>query len=375
MGGFCRAHPLDDHQPCALEGGSRGGARRANLLDLNGRIAGAHRELEAHPGEEFRRRLIDAARALPTVTDPLYEHEDQKHLTLFVHGYNNSWDAAARRYDGICRELYDGPDGLGICVLFAWPSDGLVTNYLADRADADRCAQDVADLLAELFEYPTSIQRITASDPTRACPVKTSIIAHSMGNYVLQRGMARAWTRVNQPLPVSLFSQLFMIAADVDNDLFASGEDVDGSDGDAMSNFCYRISALYSGRDPALAASAGLKHFGKRRLGRSGLDQSAPCPDNVWDTDCTPFFAGISTPNVHSAYFEVRRRWRRFRPSCEGASGTYSNRRDSFPREAEPTLSDRLEGPDAGARGSCAPLDPAVSASFRRGEVRPVARR
>ena len=49
--------------------------------------------------------------------------------------------------------------------------------------------------------------------------------------------------------------------------------------------------------------SAGFKHFGKRRLGRSGLDRSYPIPDNVWDIDCTSLFK-INESNVHSAYFE-----------------------------------------------------------------------
>jgi hypothetical protein len=94
-----------------------------------------------------------------------------------------------------------------------------------------------------------------------------------------------------------------MVAADVDNDLFASGETVDGSDGDAIANLCYRVSVLYSSRDAVLGASAGLKHFGKRRLGRSGLDPSVPVPDNVCEFDCTSLVAG-SGIDVHSAYFD-----------------------------------------------------------------------
>jgi len=93
-----------------------------------------------------------------------------------------------------------------------------------------------------------------------------------------------------------------MVAADVDNDLFKSGETSDKTDGDAIANLTYRISALYTGRDSVLGMSAGLKHFGKRRLGRSGLDRNYALPDNVWDMDCSriiPEGAG----NVHSAYF------------------------------------------------------------------------
>ncbi|MBI5772474.1 MAG: hypothetical protein HZA89_01880, partial [Verrucomicrobia bacterium] len=92
----------------------------------------------------------------------------------------------------------------------------------------------------------------------------------------------------------------------VDNDLFAGGEAVGNGAGEGMANLCYRITALYSGRDSVLGVSAGLKHFGKRRLGRSGLDQEVTQPDNVCDYDCSPFFPA-NEENVHSAYFLTER--------------------------------------------------------------------
>ena len=120
----------------------------------------------------------------------------------------------------------------------------------------------------------------------------------------VQKAMAAAWTRKNQPLLVSLINQLVMIAADVDNDLFQPDAS-DGSDGNALANLTYRITALYSGRDAVLGASAGLKHFGTRRLGRSGLAVRPPTgKDNVWDIDCSSFFpASVGGTDIHSAYF------------------------------------------------------------------------
>jgi len=100
-----------------------------------------------------------------------------------------------------------------------------------------------------------------------------------------------------------------MVAADVDNDLFKSGETIQKSDGDALANLTYRINALYSGKDPVLGLSAGLKHFGKRRLGRSGIDHDFPVPDNVWTSDCSRSFTSQTVnpypQGVHSACFQV----------------------------------------------------------------------
>ncbi len=138
------------------------------------------------------------------------------------------------------------------------------------------------------------------------------MIAHSMGNYVLQKAMSAAWTRKNQPLLASLLNQLVMVAADVDNDLFDTGAP-DNNDGQAIVNLSYRLTALYSGKDSVLGLSAGLKHFGTRRLGRSGLPNrpplvdTLPATDNVWDVDCSSFFKPeVNGQAIHGAYFETR---------------------------------------------------------------------
>src|SRR5713101_7169158 len=94
---------------------------------------------------------------------------------------------------------------------------------------------------------------------------RSSMTSHSMGNYLLQKAMAAAWTRKNQPLLASLINQLVMAAADVDNNLFDAGAP-DNDDGSAMANLSYRITAVYSGRDAVLGGSRILKKNNTRRL-------------------------------------------------------------------------------------------------------------
>jgi esterase/lipase superfamily enzyme len=257
----------------------------------------------------FQKRLIAAAEDFPNLDPATHNSEDQRHVTFVIHGYNNKWAEEAGRYQGICDSLFTAPDSLGECIMYDWPSLGNVLGYLPDREHARDCANDLADVLSTLYEYMRAKQMAGAEDPSNACKAKISVIAHSMGNYLLQKAMAVVWTRKNQPLLMSLMNQLLMVAADVDNDLFKSGETVQQSDGDAIANLTYRVTALYSGKDPVLGLSAGLKHFGKRRLGRSGIDHDFPVSDNVWDVDCSRFFTSETVKNfpqgVHSAYFEV----------------------------------------------------------------------
>ncbi|MCX6590709.1 MAG: alpha/beta hydrolase [Acidobacteria bacterium] len=235
----------------------------------------------------------------PLILDP-EDSDQQKHLGVFIHGFNNSWGDAAKRYQGITDTIYKDK---GLCILFSWPSDGTALGYYPDRIDARNSSDGVAQVFSDLYDWMVTKQADAVADPKKSCRAKISVIAHSMGNFVLQKGLKTLWSRKNQPLLASLINQLIMVAADVDADLFKSGENIDKSDGDAIANLTYRITALYTGRDTTLGVSAGLKHFGERRLGRSGLSRTSPIPSNVWDIDVTDLI-DPDLKRVHSACFD-----------------------------------------------------------------------
>jgi esterase/lipase superfamily enzyme len=175
-------------------------------------------------------------------------------------------------------------------------------------------------------------QTQAADDPQQACKAKTSVIAHSMGNYVVQNAMNVAWTRKNRPLLMSLINQFLMVAADVDNDIFHSGEAIQQGDGEGIANLTYRVTALYTGRDSVLGMSAGLKHFGKRRLGRTGLDRTVPVPDNVWDIDCSALISSkTSGIEVHGAYFQEPSCYALMRELLRGTDRTVLNASSLIP--------------------------------------------
>jgi Alpha/beta hydrolase of unknown function (DUF900) len=258
--------------------------------------------------QQFKSDLIAIASKFPPPVPappaPPTPPEKQKHLTLFIHGYKNAWVDSISRYNTIAQELFDGDDSLGELICFDWPSKGELLAYLPDRAEARQTGDNLTDVLEELYDWMGDKAQIAADDPENACRAKTSIIAHSMGNYALEYAMNALWTRKNRPLLVSLIQEVIMVAADVDNDLFRNGENVSHGDGEGLANLSYRVTALYTGRDNVLGASAGLKHFGKRRLGRAGLDRTYPVPDNVWDIDCTTLInSDVNGIAVHGEYF------------------------------------------------------------------------
>lgn len=247
----------------------------------------------------FDGELRALAAQFPLLPDE--RNTEQKHLSLFVHGYNNSWQDSAKRYAQIKKDLFDKYD-LGVPVLFSWPSDGSVAGYLPDREDARDSGPHAAELFVRLYDIATAQQRLAARtrDPRNFCRAKISVIGHSMGGFVVQKGLKIAAERLNSPQLITLVHQLALVAADIDNDLFQK-DMADEADGSLMANLCYRIGALYTGLDDTLGASAGLKHFGKRRLGRSGLADRNNVWDNVFDLDVTDF---IVKEDIHSAVFK-----------------------------------------------------------------------
>lgn len=249
--------------------------------------------------KQFTARLVEISTQFPLVADD--KNEDQQHVSVFVHGYNTSWADAVNRYEQIQTELYDKQQ-LGQLVLFNWPSNGGPADYLPDREDARDSAGAFSQELVDLHDHLVTMQRVAArlGDPAKGCRAKVSIIAHSMGNYVVQKALAVAARTLNSPQLITLITQLAMVAADVDNDLFQRDQPI-GSDGSLIANVCYRVGALYTGLDQVLGASAGLKHFGTRRLGRSGLADRESVWDNVFDFDVSNL---IKKENVHSAVFE-----------------------------------------------------------------------
>lgn len=256
-------------------------------------------------GAEFRDQLMTDTEAFPMLDA---EHnEAERHLSLFIHGYNNSWDEAAQRYQQLIKTLYTGKDPLGVLVLVSWPSNGSVAGYLPDREDAREGAIILSELFVKLHDHVRSMQILASktNDPSKLCRAKISVIAHSMGNYVMQKALAVTSKRLNNPSLITLIHQLVMVSADVDNDIFQRDQPED-SDGQLMANLCYRITAPYSGLDNVLGASAGLKHFGTRRLGRSGLaDREAKkVHDNVWDHDVSDLIRDAK--QYHSGLFETK---------------------------------------------------------------------
>lgn len=93
----------------------------------------------------------------------------QRELTLFIHGYNVSFESAAIRAAQIGRDLaVQGP-----MVFYSWPSKGKLEDYTVDMRTVDRSFRRLMEFMNLLMSIPS----LTA----------LNVVAHSMGNQLLSR--------------------------------------------------------------------------------------------------------------------------------------------------------------------------------------------
>jgi esterase/lipase superfamily enzyme len=125
---------------------------------------------------------------------------NQRDLTLFIHGYNVDFDSAAIRSAQIGRDLQlPGP-----MIFYSWPSKAQAQGYLADEETIGRT----------LMKFVRFLQLLNAIPEMAAL----NVIAHSMGNRLLQRAMQILSFR--DQATDKRFGHVIIAAADIDRETF-----------------------------------------------------------------------------------------------------------------------------------------------------------
>ena len=125
---------------------------------------------------------------------------EERHATIFIHGYNVSFEEAALRAAQIGFDLSIKT----AMAFFSWPSKGTLRGYSADEATIEWSADAIEEFLVKFVE------------DSGASAVH--VIAHSMGN----RGMLSAINAIAKRAEKrtrTTFSQIILAAADVDTGL------------------------------------------------------------------------------------------------------------------------------------------------------------
>src|SRR5215468_2962861 len=146
-------------------------------------------------GAEFRKAV-----ALP----PQSSRQGKKHnVLIFVHGYNNNFQESLYRLAQI-----DADAGFnGVPVLFAWPSQGDVAGYKADK----EAAAYSRDYLIELLTMVTSSPQVG----------EIMVVAHSMGCMVTAEAL-RELRVSRRDRVIARLGRVVLAAPDIDIDVFQS---------------------------------------------------------------------------------------------------------------------------------------------------------
>lgn len=168
---------------------------------------------------------------------------------VFVHGFNVTFEDAARRTAQIAYDL----NFPGAPLMYSWPALGR-SGLLAYRSDAEMAKfseLDVAEFIAAVAQ--------------RSGARKIHVIAHSMGNRLVTGALQRV-TPVLREADIPRFNQVILTAPDIDSQTFK--EEI----APKIVNSAERITIYASSNDVALMASSLVNRFGNPRLGQGGVD-------------------------------------------------------------------------------------------------------
>jgi len=144
---------------------------------------------------------------------------------VFIHGYNTTFQDAARRTAQIAYDL----KFKGAPILYSWPSQGKAAAYTVDEAAVEWSTD-------HLRWFLTTIRQKTGATTIH-------LIAHSMGN--------RALTRALEAIPAEqkpMFRSIVLAAPDIDAGLFRQLAD-------RFTSKAQRVTLYASSKDEALIAS------------------------------------------------------------------------------------------------------------------------
>ncbi len=165
------------------------------------RWALAHLIWKTGPGKHVALLSVDplSETAMLAQMERRLRESDDKSLLVFIHGYNNTFEDAARRTAQIAYDV----DFPGVVAMYSWPSNGQLLGYSADEDEIDLTWPHLKEFLATLVDSNQFHQ--------------VHVIAHSMGN----RALSMALKELAEERPEEkMFDQVVLAAPDINVRVF-----------------------------------------------------------------------------------------------------------------------------------------------------------
>jgi esterase/lipase superfamily enzyme len=227
-----------------------------------------------------------------------------KDVFIFVHGFNSTFEDAARR----CAQLAYDLDFDGTPMLYSWASAGSAAAYTKDEATVQSSGQKMAQMLDDVVAQ-SGAERI-------------HLIAHSMGNRALIEALQDYLATPGARTRPRVFDQIVFTAPDVDREYFVGAIK-------PLSAIAVRVTLYASNTDLALQSSQILHDAPRAGLaginiismpGLDTIDMSAVPADSLghnyfaansgaiydlfrlfWRGDPPPKRCGMSSPGTGGA--------------------------------------------------------------------------
>lgn len=223
--------------------------------------------------------------------------KDRSDILIFIHGYLYDFDDELKAILDLKKIFIDNPASPVEHILFvSWPASGsmIPLSYFDDKASSINSGTSLVRLF---YFYTQFLKDIFSNRDLAPCNQRIHLMAHSMGNRVLQ-SMLYSLKRENI---LRVIDQVLLLNADVSYKVFEDSEDSFNK----LPLLANRISIYLNRQDIILGASQFTKNILTPRLGKNGPSDIAHYKDIVSIIDCT----FVKDDLLNSLKYEVGNHW------------------------------------------------------------------
>lgn len=223
--------------------------------------------------------------------------KDRSDVLIFIHGYAYDFDDELKAIIDLKKIFIDNPASPVEHILFvSWPASSSIVplTYFDDKASSINSG---TSLLRLFYFYTQFLKDIFSNRELAPCNQRIHIMAHSLGNRVLQ-SMLYSLKRENI---LRVIDQVMLLNSDVSYKVFEDSEDSFNK----LPLLANRISIYLNRQDTILGISQFTKNILTPRLGKNGPSDIASYKDIVSIIDCT----FVKDDLLNSFRYEVGNHW------------------------------------------------------------------
>ncbi|MGN7705705.1 alpha/beta hydrolase [Chryseobacterium sp. 22543] len=223
--------------------------------------------------------------------------KDRSDVLIFIHGYLYDFDDELKAILDLKKIFIDNPASPVEHILFvSWPASGSIIplSYFDDKASSINSG---TSLMRLFYFYTQFLKDIFSNRDLAPCNQRIHIMAHSLGNRVLQ-SMLYSLKRENI---LRVIDQVLLLNADVSYKVFEDSEDSYNK----LPLLANRISIYLNRQDAVLGISQFTKNILTPRLGKNGPSDLTHYKDIVSIIDCT----FVKEDILNSFKYEVGNHW------------------------------------------------------------------